>query len=122
LNITGKALEGYDWTCSPGERNGWYTERSEPDTTDSAWLKEYLSDRPRLPVKNLALMNGDGAQGDPCSIGPAVWMLAQFAAERREVRDRGYRDPQDYAWAVGNQMLNLTSGPKPSPDDGKLSV
>jgi hypothetical protein len=110
MNITERVLESYDWSGSPGDKGGWYDKRRAPQS-DGAWLKEYLSDIPRVPVKSVALMDGHGSQGDPCSVGPAVWMLAQLA-ERDEVRKRGYKDPQDYAWAVGNQLLNLTSGLK----------
>jgi hypothetical protein len=125
LEITKTALATYDWTESPGQKGKWYElnqkdsedkEDVKEDGGDMSWLKEYLDgDTARVPLENRGLVDGAGALGDPCSVGPAVWMLAQLAA-RKEVRDQGFKDPQDYAWAVGNQVQNLTSGPTPGND------
>jgi hypothetical protein len=118
LEITKTALADYDWTGSPGQLGGWYDKRQEDKGT--SWLREFLSnDTARVPLRNQALMNGSGSLGDPCSVGPAVWMLGQLA-ERQEVRSQGYKDPQDYAWAVGNQYGNLISGPEPDSHNGKF--
>lgn len=111
LNITEKALLKYDWDGSPS-RTG------RGCNIGNAALKGYLyQDTAPLPLKNVALIEGDGSLGDPCSIGPAVWLLAQLAG-RKELSNKGHRKPWDYAWAVGNQLVNLKSSPKPDPDDG----
>jgi hypothetical protein len=100
----------YDWTGSPNETITKNASRT-PVESDSDWLGEYLTTTPPVPIKNLALLPGAGAQGDPCSVGPAVWLMAQLA-DRKEVKEQGgYKRPGEYAWAVGNQKLNLTLGP-----------
>lgn len=119
LNITKAALADYDWSGSPDEKDTDVKKRSQPDSGEDS-LTQYLLDNPPTPVKNESLVFGDGAQGDPCSVGPAVWMLAQLA-DRKEVKDSGgYRSPDDYAWAVGNQKYNLTLGPQDG--NGSMSI
>lgn len=111
LEITKTAMVDYDWSGSPNETMTKNASRTQTKT-DKDWLREYLTTTPPVPVKNLALMPGDGAQGDPCSLGPAVWLMAQLA-DREEVKDRGgFKKAEEYAWAVGNQKLNLTLGPQ----------
>jgi hypothetical protein len=111
FEITKAAMVEYDWSGSPDETTTKNASRTQQEAgTD--WLAEYLSEPPPFPVKNLGLIPADGAQGDACSLGPAVWLMAQMA-DRKEVKERGgFKKPEEYAWAVGNQMLNLTLGPQ----------
>lgn len=110
LSVTNSSLADYDWTGSPGDLNGWYDKRGE----EYGWLDEYLdaSSAKGRSTLSRALINGDGALGDPCSLGPAVWLVSYLASCRDEVRDAGLRDAQDYAWAVGNQLKYLNNGVK----------
>jgi hypothetical protein len=56
------------------------------------------------------LIDGDGALGDPCSLGSGVWVLAQFCT-RDDVRNAlGAKSGEAYAWAVGNQLQHMESG------------
>jgi hypothetical protein len=111
LDITKAAMVEYDWSGSPDETTTKNASRTLAES-DEVWLGEYLTETPPVPVKNIALVRGDGAQGDPCSVGPAVWLMAQLA-DREEVKERGgFKKPEEYAWAVGNQKKNLTIGPQ----------
>ena len=115
LDITRKALAEYDWSGSPGAEEG-------EEGVDDPSLKDYLSvATAQVPLKSEALVLGDGSAGDPCAVGPAVWLMAQIA-ERSEVKDKGYKVSQQYAWAVGNQLLNLTSGLKDGNGESLLST
>lgn len=117
LSVTNASLDGYDWTGSPGDLGGWYDKRGG----DHAWLDEYLdpdSAKGQTTVTR-ALIDGNGALGDPCSLGPAVWLLAYLASCRDEVRKAGLKDAQDYAWAVGNQLKYLNNGVRS--DNGQSS-
>ena len=108
LEITNNSLSEYNWTESPGEVGGWYDKRG---TDKHTWLREYLDpSKARTPLVDRTLIGGDGALGDPCSLGPAVWLMAQLADCRGEVREAGIKDAQDYAWAVGNQLQYLNKG------------
>lgn len=109
VEITNNSLSAYNWSGSPGEVNGWYDKRAEGG--GHTWLREYLDPtKARIPLVDRALVPGDGALGDPCSLGPAVWLLAQLADRRGEVRRAGIKDAQDYAWAVGSQLQYLNKG------------
>lgn len=111
LDITNNIMTDYNWTGSPDETTTKDATRTQAESSE-AWLGAYLTDTPPFPVKNLGLIPAAGAQGDACSLGPAVWLLAELA-DRKEVQARGgFRKPEEYAWAVGNQKLNLTSGPQ----------
>ena len=115
LDITRKALEGYNWSGSPGPDGG-------EEGVDDPSLKDYLSvATAQVPLMSEALVLGNGSAGDPCAVGPAVWLMAQIA-ERSEVKDKGYKDSRQYAWAVGNQLLNLTSGLKDGNGEFLLST
>ena len=117
FEITKAAMVDYDWSGSPDETTTKDASRTQQELGKD-WLAEYLLKDPPFPVKNLGLIPADGAQGDACSLGPAVWMMAQMA-DRQEVKERGgFKRPEEYAWAVGNQKLNLTLGPQ---DDGSKS-
>jgi hypothetical protein len=111
FEITKAAMVEYDWSGSPDETTTKNASRTQQEAgTD--WLAEYLSETPPFPVKNLGLIPADGAQGDACSLGPAVWLMAEMA-DRKEVKERGgFKNPEEYAWAVGNQKWNLTHGPQ----------
>jgi hypothetical protein len=111
FEITKAAMVEYDWSGLPDETTTKNASRTQQEAGED-WLAEYLSETPPFPVKNLGLIPADGAQGDACSLGPAVWLMAQMA-DRKEVKERGgFKKPEEYAWAVGNQMLNLTLGPQ----------
>lgn len=108
VDITNKSLSAYNWTGSPGQVNDWYDRRG---TDKHTWLREYLDPaKAKTPLVDKALVPGDGALGDPCSLGPAVWLLAQLADSRGEVRRAGIKDAQDYAWAVGSQLQYFNKG------------
>jgi hypothetical protein len=111
FEITKAAMVEYNWTGSPDETVTKNASRTQEEPGKD-WLAEYLSETPPAPVKNLGLILADGAQGDACSLGPAVWMMAQMA-DRTEVKERGgFKKREEYAWAVGNQKKNLTLGPQ----------
>jgi hypothetical protein len=93
MGITKKALNGYDWNGSPGSNS-------------EGKLEDYITSSPPSKLENRTLIDGAGSLGDPCSLGPAVWMLAKVSG-RDDVVDKGYKRPQEYAWAVGNQYLHL---------------
>lgn len=76
-----------------------------PDTTPHAHVSQ-------------ALVGGDGALGDPVSLIPAVWLLAKFARQDDLREELGLRSPEDYAWAVGNQLDYLFNGP--TSDNGRF--
>nr|XP_018260774.1 uncharacterized protein I303_06490 [Kwoniella dejecticola CBS 10117]OBR82932.1 hypothetical protein I303_06490 [Kwoniella dejecticola CBS 10117] len=103
LKIAEKSLVAYDWTGSP----------SDLDACDGK-LEDYL-DNSKSPVPHVtggrALINGDGALGDPVSLVPAVWILAQFAKNRLVHLGLEMKQGEDYAWAVGNQLDYLLNGP-----------
>lgn len=121
VEITNNSLSDYDWTGSPAQVNGWYKKRGGGGGGGHTWLRGYLDPaKARTPLVDRALVPGDGALGDPCSLGPAVWLLAQLADCRGEVRRAGIRDAQDYAWAVGSQLKYLNGGMRT--DNGKLQV
>lgn len=114
--ITNNSLSAYNWIESPGQVYRWYERRG---TDKHTWLREYLDPtKARTPLVDRALVPGDGALGDPCSLGPAVWLLAQLADCRGEIREGGIKDAQDYAWAVGSQLQYLSKGERT--DNGEL--
>ena len=119
FEITKAAMVEYDWSGSPDETTTINASRTQTEPGKD-WLGEYLSATPPSQVKNLGLIPADGAQGDPCSLGPAVWLMAQMA-DRKEVKERGgYKKPEEYAWAVGNQKWNLTLGPQEEGSESSL--
>ena len=102
LEVTLASLGDYNFSGSPSDIG---------DAPDN-YLADYL-DVSSTPTKLLpqALAPGDGALGDPCALGPAVWVLAKFAG-RDDLKDSlGARESADYAWAVGNQLELLREGP-----------
>lgn len=107
LKIAKDAISHYNWTGAPGQDFGKnLPDYLFPDTTPHAHVSQ-------------ALVGGDGALGDPVSLVPAVWLLARFARQD-DVRDKlGLRCPEDYAWAVGNQLDYLFNGP--ASDNGTIS-
>lgn len=88
IDITNKTLAIYNWTGSPGDVYGWYDSNGNDTDTDTdansnakragRWLGEYLDPATaRVPLNaSRVLVKGDGALGDPCSLGPAVFLLA----------------------------------------------
>ncbi|KIR62563.1 hypothetical protein I314_03508 [Cryptococcus bacillisporus CA1873] len=99
LKIAKDAISHYNWTGAPGqnsEKN--LQDYLFPDTTPHAHVSQ-------------ALVGGDGALGDPVSLIPAVWLLARFARQDDLREELGLRSPEDYAWAVGNQLDYLFNGP-----------
>ncbi|WVR00122.1 hypothetical protein IAU59_007264 [Kwoniella sp. CBS 9459] len=109
LTIAQRSLEGYDWTGAPGS------------TGHTANLGDYLdTTRTPVPLTPKPLIDGAGSLGDPASLIPAVWLLAKFASRGGVWRKLGTRSADDYAWAVGNQLIYLLNGPK-SPTNGTIS-
>ncbi|WWC72107.1 uncharacterized protein I206_106067 [Kwoniella pini CBS 10737] len=104
IKIAKNSLVAYNWTGSPSDLGSCDGE-----------LKDYL-DNSTSPVKHIpkALINGDGALGDPVSLVPAIWVLAQFAKNRLVNLGSGMKEGEDYSWAVGNQLDYLFSGPTQS--------
>ncbi|OXG29456.1 hypothetical protein C359_04851 [Cryptococcus neoformans Bt120] len=107
LKIATDAISHYNWTGAPGQDfSKSLQDYLFPDTTPHAHVSQ-------------ALVGGDGALGDPVSLIPAVWLLAKFA-KQNDLRDKlGLRCPEDYAWAVGNQLDYLFNGP--TSDNGTIS-
>ncbi|KAL7424293.1 hypothetical protein Q5752_001883 [Cryptotrichosporon argae] len=101
LDIAASALGSYDWSGSPGSGNGQLT--------------RYRSGAGAQQVPQ-PLVDGAGALGDPCSLGPAVWVLASYADS---CGDPHGITSADYAWAVGNQYAYLLDGV--ASDNGTIS-
>ncbi|OCF38058.1 hypothetical protein I316_00282 [Kwoniella heveanensis BCC8398] len=109
LTIAQRSLEGYDWTGAPGS------------TGHTANLADYLNtEKTPVQLTPKPLIDGAGSLGDPASLIPAVWLLAKFASRGGVWRKLGTRSADDYAWAVGNQLIYLLNGPK-SPENGTIS-
>jgi hypothetical protein len=100
LQVTLAALYETNWTGAP-TTNG----------SSSDDLADYLdSATSSVPLTGATLIDGAGALGDPCSLGPSVWVLAQFCT-RDEVRTAlGAKSADAYAWAAGNQLEHLLAG------------
>ena len=93
------AIASYNWTGSPSSST---SDHNLTDFLDPSATPVQLHPQP--------LLNGDGALGDPASLGSAIWVVAQFAT-RDDVRSQyGLRSADDYAWAVGNQLEYLRLG------------
>ncbi|TYJ57918.1 hypothetical protein B9479_001273 [Cryptococcus floricola] len=102
LEIARDTISHYDWTGAP-------------NATTGQDISLYL-DNSTTPQSHhsQALIGGDGALGDPVSLVPAVWLLAEYA-QKDEVKSKlQLRDADDYAWAVGNQLDYLFNGPTSS--------
>ncbi|BEJ12619.1 hypothetical protein CspHIS471_0210790 [Cutaneotrichosporon sp. HIS471] len=97
-SVAAKFLTNYDFSGAPSEGG------------DLNSLLEGGSPR--------ALVDGGGSLGDPCSLGPAAWVLAHFADEIGDVGTPLATETQ-YAWAVGNQLALLQQGPRS--DNGTIS-
>lgn len=95
LDTVTSALSGYSWSGAP--------------TSQRANLAAYLlpSTSP-VGLDPGPLMNGDGALGDPCSLGAGVWAAANYVNEASAVY--GSVKGVEYAWAIGNQYQHLLQG------------
>ena len=101
LNVVIAAMGNYSWAGSPG-----------PSVT-STNLSSYLSSATSpVPLISQTLVDGEGALGDPNTLGPGAWVLAQFlqSSEAQQQLNVNGRSADDYAWAVGNQLLHLQQG------------
>ncbi|WVQ74275.1 hypothetical protein IAR50_003872 [Cryptococcus sp. DSM 104548] len=107
LQIASDTITHYDWTGAPNATTG----------ND---LSLYL-DNSTTPQSHhsQALIGGDGAVGDPVSLVPAVWLLAEFAQNDEVKSQLQLRDADDYAWAVGNQLDYLLNSP--TSENGTIS-
>lgn len=111
IQVTKAALADYDWTGSPSSSNA-------ANATD---IKNYISSNTSPhPLQSRPLVDGAGSLGDPASLAPAVWLLAELAG-RNDVRQKyGLRSQADYAWAVGGQLRYVMEGSKS--DNGGFHV
>ncbi|GMK59287.1 hypothetical protein CspeluHIS016_0703020 [Cutaneotrichosporon spelunceum] len=96
--VAAKFLAGYDFSSAPSGNGGL--------------------DRLLVNGTPRALVDGAGSLGDPCSLGPAAWVLAHFAGAVGDVGTPLASGTQ-YAWAVGNQLAYLQQGPRS--DNGAIS-
>ena len=114
LKVVVNSMAEYDWSAGPSA--------SSNDSSVKGGLGVYLdSDTSPTPLSPRALLDGAGALGDPCAVGPGAWTLATFLT-RGDVGIRlkvEKRTAKDYAWAVGNQLQYLMNGPKS--DNGEWS-
>ncbi|GFZ48818.1 hypothetical protein JCM24511_06567 [Saitozyma sp. JCM 24511] len=115
LQIILASLYETNWTGAPSS--------GSPGANSSSSLQglaNYLnSSTSPTALTGATLIDGDGALGDPCSLGSGVWVLAQFCT-RDDVRNAlGAKSGESYAWAVGNQLQHLESGTRN--DNGTIS-
>lgn len=108
LEVLVATMESYDWTGSPSSLGA-----TTPDD-----VSIYLSNTAPVPLKPQALVPGDGALGDPASLGAAAYIAGQLIESLNTTID-GARSGADYAWAVGNQLSYLESGS--TSDNGTIS-
>lgn len=106
LQIILASLYETNWTGAPSS--------GSPGANSSSSLQglaNYLnSSTSPTALTGATLIDGDGALGDPCSLGSGVWVLAQFCT-RDDVRNAlGAKSGESYAWAVGNQLQHMESG------------
>jgi hypothetical protein len=108
LHIALASLYETDWTGSPSSSS---TGANSNSNSSIQGLASYLNTSTSpTALTGATLIDGDGALGDPCSLGSGVWVLAQFCT-RNDVRNAlGAKSGETYAWAVGNQLLHLGSG------------
>ncbi|WVQ66890.1 uncharacterized protein L199_005081 [Kwoniella botswanensis] len=114
LKIAKNSLIAYDWMGSPSSS-------SNGTTKSSSHLQDYLfNSTSPVPHNSQALINGDGALGDPVSLVPAIWILSQFSKNHLVKLGLGGKSAEDYSWALGNQLDYLFSGPK-APTNNTIS-
>jgi hypothetical protein len=105
IQVTLASIADYDWSGCPSWSGGGRVD----DLTRFLWQETSPT-----PLQYRPLVNGDGSLGDPASLAPAVWMLAELA-HRDDLGSRyGLRPKEDYAWAVGNQLRYLLEEPSRS--------
>ena len=107
LEVLVNAMGSYDWTGSPSSLN----------VTTSNDASVYLSNTTApVALQPQPLVDGDGALGDPASLGAAAYIAAELI-DPLNTTITGARSGADYAWAVGNQLSYLQSGT--TSDNGK---
>jgi hypothetical protein len=102
IQVTLASLANYDWSGCPS----WSGVARVDDLSSFLWQETSPT-----PLQFRPLVNGDGSLGDPASIAPAVWMLAELAHRDDLVSRYSLRPKEDYAWAVGNQLRYLLEEP-----------
>ncbi|WVW86267.1 hypothetical protein I302_108309 [Kwoniella bestiolae CBS 10118] len=128
LKIAKNSLVAYDWTGSPSSTSGSASQTAQNTSIETDFairglgsLQDYFSES-TSPVPHIpkALINGDGALGDPVSLVPAIWILAQFSENHLVKLGLGGKSAADYAWALGNQLDYLFSGIR-APNNNTIS-
>lgn len=105
-NITAGVVAQYDWSGAPNARS-------------AKSLGTYLSATPPVALRPQPLVDGAGSLGDPASVGPAAWLLANFVDRLRVNKQLKSQISSDaYAWATANQLQYLRQGPK----DGRGTI
>lgn len=113
IQVTLASIADYDWSGCPS----WSGAGQVDDLSRFLW-----SETSPTPLQFRPLVNGDGSLGDPASIAPAVWMLAELA-HRNDLGSRyGLRPKEDYAWAVGNQLRYLLEEPSRNSNSTSIAV
>ena len=108
LDVINQTLSSYSWSGAPS------------NASSSTPLSSYLSySTSPVALNGESLVNGDGALGDPCSLGPATLLAAEFFSVPAISTLYSSKLGTDYAWAVGNQYVHLESGTRDS--QGALS-
>ena len=110
LNVVASVLSSYSWSGSP----------SSQGATDSH-LADYLTTSTSpVALNNTPLVDGAGALGDPCSLGAATWIAAEFFSQSgTQGLYSNARKGMDYAWAVGGQYEHLESGVRGSTGESR---
>jgi hypothetical protein len=108
LEIANKVLKPYDFSLFDQTNQKGTSSANPAETPLSAYL---LQETSPVAIHPQRLLNGDGSLGDPASVAPAVWLLANFA-DKEVVRAKmpGLRSGKEYAWAVGCQWAFLLEG------------
>lgn len=106
LNVLVPTLSAYNWQSAP----------SLQSPTLQTDLTKYLrSSTSPVGLTGASLISGQGALGDPCSLGPGAWITAQYFDQPAvKASFNNGRRAADYAWAVGNQYSHLEAGTRDS--------
>lgn len=113
IQVTLASIADYDWSGCPSWSGGGRVD----DLAQFLW-----SETSPTPLQFRPLVNGDGSLGDPASIAPAVWMLAELAGRNDLGSKYGLRPKEDYAWAVGNQLRYLLEEPSRNSNSTSITV
>lgn len=113
IQVTLASIANYDWSGCPS----WSGTGRVDDLTRFLWQETSPT-----PLQYRPLVNGDGSLGDPASLAPAVWLVAEMAHRNDLGSQYGLRPKEDYAWAVGNQLRYLLEEPSRNSNSRSFSL